>query len=39
VSDRWADWIRNRRTGGDVEYEASMLEQLRAVRDRVLDKC
>jgi arsenite methyltransferase len=37
VSDRWADWIRNRRTGGDVEYEASMLEQLRAVRDRVLD--
>jgi arsenite methyltransferase len=37
VSDRWADWIRTRRTGGDAEYETHMLEQLRAVRDRVLD--
>jgi ubiquinone/menaquinone biosynthesis C-methylase UbiE len=37
VSDRWADWIRTRRAGGDAEYEANMLEQLRAVRDRVLD--
>jgi arsenite methyltransferase len=38
VSDRWADWIRTRRTGGDAEYEAHMLEQLGAVRDRVLDR-
>jgi arsenite methyltransferase len=38
VSDRWADWIRTRRTGGDAEYEAQMLERLRAVRDRVLDR-
>jgi arsenite methyltransferase len=38
VTDRWADWIRTRRTGGDAEYEAHMLEQLGAVRDRVLDR-
>jgi arsenite methyltransferase len=38
VSDRWADWIRTRRTGGDAEYEACMLEQLGVVRDRVLDR-
>jgi arsenite methyltransferase len=36
VSDRWADWIRTRRTGGDPAYEALMLEQLAVVRDRVL---
>jgi ubiquinone/menaquinone biosynthesis C-methylase UbiE len=38
VSDHWADWIRTRRTGGDAEYEAYMLEQLGVVRDRVLDR-
>jgi arsenite methyltransferase len=37
VSDCWADWIRTRRTGGDAEYEARMLEELAAKRDRVLD--
>lgn len=37
MSDRWADWIRTRRTGGNAEYEAQMLEQLATVRDRVLD--
>jgi arsenite methyltransferase len=36
-TDRWADWIRTRRTGGDAEYEARMLEQLAVVRDRILD--
>lgn len=36
-TDRWADWIRTRRTGGDTAYEAGMLEQLAVVRDRVLD--
>jgi arsenite methyltransferase len=36
-SDRWADWIRTRRTGGDPEYEVRMLEELAVVRDRVLD--
>jgi arsenite methyltransferase len=36
-TDCWADWIRTRRTGGDAELEARMLEQLAAVRDRVLD--
>jgi arsenite methyltransferase len=38
VTDCWADWIRRRRTGGDPEYEARMLEELAAVRDRVLDR-
>jgi arsenite methyltransferase len=37
VTDIWADWIRTRRTGGDAEYEARMLEQLALVRDRVLN--
>jgi arsenite methyltransferase len=38
VTDCWADWIRTRRTGGDAEYESRMLEELAAVRDRVLDR-
>ena len=37
MSDCWADWIRTRRTGGDPEQEARMLEKLAVVRDRVLD--
>jgi ubiquinone/menaquinone biosynthesis C-methylase UbiE len=37
VTDCWADWIRTRRTGGDPEYEARMLEELAGRRDRVLD--
>jgi ubiquinone/menaquinone biosynthesis C-methylase UbiE len=36
-SDLWAEWIRTRRTGGDPDYGAQMLEQLAEVRDRVLD--
>jgi arsenite methyltransferase len=36
-TDRWADWIRSRRTGDDPEYEQSMLAKLGKVRDRVLD--
>lgn len=36
-TDRWADWIRTRRTGGDAANETRMLEQLAVVRDRVLD--
>jgi arsenite methyltransferase len=38
VTDCWADWIRSRRTGGDAEFEAKMLEELAVVRDRVLDR-
>lgn len=38
MSDCWADWIRTRRSGGDAAYEARMLEQLGAVRDKVLDR-
>jgi arsenite methyltransferase len=37
VTDCWADWIRTRRTGGDAEYGARMVEELAKVRDRVLD--
>jgi arsenite methyltransferase len=37
VTDIWADWIRTRRTGGDAEYEARILDELGAVRERVLD--
>jgi arsenite methyltransferase len=38
VSDQWADWIRTRRTGGDLDYEAKMLDELAAVRNKVLDR-
>jgi arsenite methyltransferase len=38
VSDCWADWIRTRRTGGDAEYEARILEELAARRDVILDR-
>jgi ubiquinone/menaquinone biosynthesis C-methylase UbiE len=37
VTDIWAEWIRHRRTGGDAEYERTILIQLATVRDRVLD--
>lgn len=37
MSDRWADWIRSRRTGGDQEYESRMLAKLAGVRDRLLE--
>ncbi|HEV3479189.1 MAG TPA: class I SAM-dependent methyltransferase [Gaiellaceae bacterium] len=38
MSDCWADWIRTRRSGGDADYEARVLEELAAKRDRVLDR-
>ena len=37
MTDIWADWIRHRRTGGDPEYERTILAHLATVRDRVLD--
>jgi arsenite methyltransferase len=37
MTDCWADWIRTRRSGGDPECEAEVLEKLAVVRDRVLD--
>jgi ubiquinone/menaquinone biosynthesis C-methylase UbiE len=37
VTDCWADWIRTRRTGGDADYEARVLEELAAKRERILD--
>jgi arsenite methyltransferase len=36
--DRWAEWILNRRFGGDEAAAAASLERLREVRDRVLDR-
>jgi arsenite methyltransferase len=35
--DRWAAWLRGRRSGGDEEFEAQTLEQLARTRDRILD--
>ena len=37
MTDIWAEWLRHRRTGGDPEYERTMLAELAGVRDRVLD--
>src|SRR5712692_3719519 len=36
--DRWAEWILNRRFGGDEQAATAMLEGLGSVRDRVLDR-
>ena len=36
--DRWAAWLRRRRSGGDAEFEARTAEQLARVRERILDK-
>jgi ubiquinone/menaquinone biosynthesis C-methylase UbiE len=36
--DRWAEWILNRRFGGDEAAAAAMLRNLGPVRDRVLDR-
>jgi arsenite methyltransferase len=36
--DRWAEWILNRRFGGDEGAAAHMLEGLEKVRARVLDR-
>ena len=35
--DKWAEWLAERRCGGDRAYEAEMLEELAEARDRVLD--
>jgi arsenite methyltransferase len=36
--DRWAEWILERRYGGNTEEAAAMLDSLRPVRDRMLDR-
>jgi len=38
TSDRWAEWLRTRRTGGSEEARTQMLEFLAPVRDRILDQ-
>jgi arsenite methyltransferase len=35
--DRWAEWLLERRFGGDAEVMQRMLRELEPVRDRVLD--
>jgi arsenite methyltransferase len=35
--DRWAAWLRRRRSGGDAELEARTVEQLTQARERILD--
>ena len=37
MTDRWAEWLRVRRTGGSPEERRATLERLAPVRDRVLD--
>jgi ubiquinone/menaquinone biosynthesis C-methylase UbiE len=37
VADRWAEWLRVRRTGGSEDERRATLERLAPVRDRVLD--
>jgi SAM-dependent methyltransferase len=36
--DRWAEWLAERRFGGDPEARRRTLDSLAAVRDRVLDR-
>jgi arsenite methyltransferase len=36
--DIWAEWLAEHRYGGDPEVRRAMLEQLREVRDKVLDR-
>lgn len=37
TEDRWAAWLRRRRSGGDAELEARTVEQLTRARERILD--
>jgi arsenite methyltransferase len=37
MSDRWADWLRERRCGGDLALHERFLPELLAWRDQVLD--
>jgi arsenite methyltransferase len=37
MSDRWAEWLRNRRDGGSVEQRRAALEFLGPIRDQILD--
>lgn len=37
AEDRWAAWLRRRRSGGDTEVEARTVAQLADTRDRILE--
>src|SRR5690242_8924365 len=36
--DQWAEWLAERRFGGDPEFRATVLEKLTRTRDSVLDR-
>src|SRR5919206_2706892 len=36
--DRWAEWLAERRFGGDPEHRATVLSELVRTRDSVLDR-
>jgi ubiquinone/menaquinone biosynthesis C-methylase UbiE len=37
AEDKWAAWLRRRRSGGDAELEARTVEHLEKTRERILD--
>src|SRR5579872_4125741 len=37
MSDKWLDWIANRRFGGDKKNAEAAMQKLNEVRDRVLE--
>ena len=38
ADDRWSEWLRERRDGGDHNERARSLTRLQGIRDRVLDR-
>jgi arsenite methyltransferase len=37
AQDKWAEWLLRRRHGGDAQRQEAILEELAAVRDRVIE--
>src|SRR6478672_1615 len=37
MSDRWAEWLRLRRTGGSEDERRALLEHLTPIRDQVIE--
>jgi hypothetical protein len=36
IQDQWAQWLLQRRHGGDPEHQQSMLQELFGIRDQIL---
>jgi ubiquinone/menaquinone biosynthesis C-methylase UbiE len=36
ISDRWAQWLLQRRHGGDLDHQQSLIQELLPIRDQVL---